>query len=100
MRWLCQRLNASNAVGLGGRRARPRRFSVPLVSSTHLAARSALCSVFASTEYLPVFQFALRDLANPSGVFGPVLGPPSIRQRPFGIAGALQEAPSRLLAPF
>lgn len=37
--------------------------------------------------------------AFPSSVFGPVLGPPCMRQRPFGIAGPRQQPPERVLAP-
>lgn len=35
----------------------------------------------------------------PSGVRGPVEGPPCIRHRPLGIAGPLQGVPLRVLAP-
>ena len=35
----------------------------------------------------------------PSGVRGPVLGPPCIRQRPLAIAGCRHDLPLRVLAP-
>src|ERR1700733_824902 len=82
-----------------GRRVRRRGFNISNVSNSQNATCDALRSAFASAEYSPLFQFALRDRANPSGVLGPVLGPPCIRQRPFGMAGARQESPSRVLAP-
>jgi hypothetical protein len=43
----------------------------------------------------PCFQLAFRLRSSPSAVRGPVLIPPCIRQRPFGIAGALQGLPVR-----
>src|SRR3954447_4355064 len=45
------------------------------------------------------FQPALRDRARPSTVRGPVLGPPCIRHRPFGMAAPRHGSPSRRLAP-
>jgi len=56
-------------------------------------------SAFAFAEYKPCFQFARRDRAKPSGVRGPVLAPPCIRQRPLRIAGARHFFPRRVLAP-
>ena len=52
------------------------------------SSRSKSLSAFACMEYKPCFQFARRDRAKPSGVRGPVLAPPCIRQRPLRIAGA------------
>jgi hypothetical protein len=50
--------------------------------------------------YRPCVVRALARLAKPSGVRGPVLLPPCIRQRPFGIAGARQARPVvRAFAP-
>jgi hypothetical protein len=40
-----------------------------------------------------------RSCANPSGVLGPVLAPPCIRQRPFRMVGPLQGAPCLVFAP-
>jgi hypothetical protein len=51
----------------------------------------------ACAERLPCFQLALRDRALPSGVLGPVEGPPCTQQRPLGIAGALQGPPCDLV---
>jgi hypothetical protein len=42
---------------------------------------------------------AAATRARPSGVRGPVLVPPCMRQRPFFIAGPLQGHPRRVLAP-
>src|SRR5947207_1036107 len=53
----------------------------------------------AVAEYEPCFQFARRDRAKPSGVRGPVLAPPCIRQRPLDIPGARHSLPRRVLAP-
>ncbi|MDA7568637.1 hypothetical protein N8742_02905 [Emcibacteraceae bacterium] len=41
---------------------------------------------------------ASKALFLPSTVFGPVDFPPCILQRPFGLAGALQGLPARVLA--
>ncbi len=62
-------------------------------------AAPALRSATASAERLPCLQFALRQRSRPSGVRGPVLLPPCIRQRPFGIPGPKQGVPRRVLAP-
>jgi hypothetical protein len=61
--------------------------------------RSQSLSAFACTEYKPCFQFARLDRANPSGVRGPVLAPPCIRQRPLRIADARHFFARRVLAP-
>ena len=50
-------------------------------------------------ERAPCFQRARRLRASPAGVRGPVLRPPCIRQRPFGMAGWRQEPPQRVWAP-
>lgn len=63
------------------------------------AALASLRLAIASAEYLPCFQFALRLRSRPSGVRGPVLGPPCIRHRPFAIAAPLHEPPRRVRAP-
>jgi hypothetical protein len=52
-----------------------------------------------SFENSPCFQFALCERAKPSGVFGPVLTPPCIRQRPFRIAGARHSDQLLVFAP-
>ena len=64
-----------------------------------IAIRTSLAFALAAAEYLPCFQFALRLRSSPSGVRGPVLIPLCIRQRPFRIAGPLQEPPRRVRAP-
>lgn len=64
-----------------------------------ISSRTRFCSALASAEYRPCFQRARRDLANPSGVRGPVLAPPCIRHRPLRIAGARHAVPRRVLAP-
>jgi hypothetical protein len=56
-------------------------------------------SAFASAEYRPCFQSARCDLCNPATVFGPVLLPPCMRQRPFAIAGHRQGIPRLFFAP-
>ena len=61
--------------------------------------RYPCCSAFALEERRPCFQFALRARSKPSGVLGPVLAPPCIRQRPFRMAGPSQGVPRRVLAP-
>jgi hypothetical protein len=60
-----------------------------------MIARPSCRCAFASAEWYPCRQRALRARSRPSGVRGPVLKPPCTRQRPFGIAGAWQGAPSR-----
>ena len=55
------------------------------------ATMSAVCK--------PVRVRAARSLAKPSGVRGPVLGPPCIRQRPLAIAGPRHGCPARVRAP-
>ena|ERR1035438_1349944 len=55
-------------------------------------------SAFTSTEYNPCFQRDRRDLANPSGVWGPVLAPPCIRHRPLCIAGDWHGVARRVIA--
>ena len=70
-----------------------------LSGATGAAVLASLRLAIASAEYLPCFQFALRLRSRPSGVRGPVLGPPCIRHRPFAIAAPLQEPPSRVRAP-
>jgi hypothetical protein len=47
----------------------------------------------------PCFQLATRLRSFPSGVRGPVLMPPCIRQRPFGIAGDWHRVRLRVSAP-
>jgi len=54
---------------------------------------------FASAEYRPCFQLALRDLSSPSGVLGPVDFPPCRSQRPLRMADRPQGCPARVLAP-
>jgi hypothetical protein len=49
--------------------------------------------------YRPCFHRALRLRSKPSGVRGPVLGPPWNLQRPLGIAGPLQGGPALVRAP-
>lgn len=53
----------------------------------------------AAAERAPCFQLLRRDRSNPSGVFGPLLGPPCILQRPFAIAADLQGSPDLVRAP-
>jgi hypothetical protein len=87
-----------------------RDHGIPLVTSVShnrftssrlswISSRTRFCSALASAEYRPCFQRARRDLANPSGVRGPVLAPPCIRHRPLRIAGARHSVPRRVLAP-
>jgi hypothetical protein len=64
--------------------------------SNRRASAAFLRSAIACAEYPPCFQLAFRLRSSPSGVRGPVLFPPCIRQRPLGIAGALQGLPVRL----
>ena len=64
-----------------------------------MAATASLRLAIVSAEYRPCFQFAFRLRASPSGVRGPVLAPPCIRQRPFLMAAPLQEPPRRVRAP-
>lgn len=52
-----------------------------------ISSRTRFCSALPSEEYSPCFKRERRDLAKPSGVRGPVLAPPCIRQRPLRIAG-------------
>jgi len=52
-----------------------------------ICSRMRFCSALTSEEYRPCFQRERRDFAKPSGVRGPVLAPPCIRQRPLRIAG-------------
>ena len=47
----------------------------------------------------PCLVLAAFTRARPSAVRGPVDGPPCIRQRPFGIAGAQHGIPLRVRAP-
>ena len=56
-------------------------------------------SAWAAAEHKPCFQRARRERSKPSGVRGPVLAPPCIRQRPLRIAGARHFSPCRVLAP-
>lgn len=63
------------------------------------SSRTRFCSALLSEEYSPCFQRERRDLAKPSGVRGPVLAPPCIRQRPLRIAGDWHAVPRRVLAP-
>ena len=69
----------------------PRAARRKAANARRSATMSAVCK--------PVRVRAARSLAKPSGVRGPVLGPPCIRQRPFGIAGALHGRPARVRAP-
>jgi hypothetical protein len=52
-----------------------------------------------SALYRPWIVRAFRIRASPSAVLGPVLLPPCIRQRPFGIAGCRHGCPLRIRAP-
>jgi hypothetical protein len=61
--------------------------------------RTNFACCLASSEYLPCFQFARFERANPISVRGPVLVPPCIRQRLLSIAGPMQRVPLRVLAP-
>jgi hypothetical protein len=49
--------------------------------------------------YRPCFHRALRLRSKPSGVRGPVLGPPCILHRPLAIAGPLHGVPALVRAP-
>ena len=62
-------------------------------------AAASLRWAMASADFRPCFQFARRLRSRPSGVRGPVLGPPCIRQRPFAMAAARQGLPLRVQAP-
>jgi hypothetical protein len=52
-----------------------------------------------SAVWKPCVVLAALILARPSGVRGPVLAPPCMRQRPLLIAGAWQGQPVRVFAP-
>jgi hypothetical protein len=80
---LYRRKNARSPTVRGLARQRLFRGNTPISSKTLHARRKNRRLALFSAEYLPVFQFALRDRANPSGVLGPVLGPPCILQRPL-----------------
>jgi hypothetical protein len=69
--------------------------------SAHLPTRCARLGriVAVLPSVWPCFQAARLDLANPSGVRGPVLAPPCMRHRPFLIAADLQGASLRVRAP-
>jgi hypothetical protein len=67
--------------------------------TSRVASRALRRSSIAWALLRPCFHRALRDRSSPSGVLGPVLSPPCIRQRPLGIAGPLQGVPRRVLAP-
>jgi hypothetical protein len=95
--WRFCPVNISNDFWEGGLPALG--LKTPVIRSTQRAAFSTRRSIFACMEYAPVFQLALRDRSNPSELRGPVLAPPCILQRPFGMAGLLQDVPSRVLAP-
>jgi hypothetical protein len=62
-------------------------------------ARYCCRSSFAAAEYWPCFVTARRMRAIPLAVFGPVLSPPWIRQRPFAMAGHWHGVPRLVLAP-
>jgi hypothetical protein len=67
-----------------------------------ISSRTRLCSALLSEEYSPCFQRERRDLARPSGVSGPVLAPPCIRHRPFGMPcrdGSSLHIAARFLGP-
>ena len=53
-----------------------------------------------STHLRRPSTIAATTRALPSGVLGPVEAPPCTRQRPFGIAQALQKKPRETLPPF
>jgi hypothetical protein len=73
----------------------PRQNAPSSLRSTRTAAAAFLRSAIASAEYSPCLQLAFRLRSSPSGVRGPVLIPPCIRQRPLSIAGALHGLPVR-----
>ena len=75
------------------------RMSARRSSHIRSSCRKWFASRFASVENPPCFQLARIERAKPSGVRGPVLAPPCIRHRPFGMAGALQAGPLRVSAP-
>jgi hypothetical protein len=56
-------------------------------------------SPIAAVDLRPCFQLARRIRSMPSGVRGPVLVPPCIRQRPLRIAGPRHLPPCRVFAP-
>jgi hypothetical protein len=88
------RANASTATG-----ARPSPSSA--ISAFPRRAMSAMPrkkSLVAALQR-PWMVRAAAIRARPSGVRGPVLAPPCMRQRPFRIAGLLQGQPRRVLAP-
>lgn len=62
-------------------------------------ARYCCRSSLAAAEYWPCFVTARRMRAIPLAVFGPVLSPPWIRQRPLAIAGHWHGDPRLVLAP-
>jgi hypothetical protein len=62
-------------------------------------ARASRRRCLVARLYLPCFVRDARIAAMPASVRGPVDGPPYIRHRPFGIAGALQGVPALVRAP-
>jgi len=58
-----------------------------------------ILSCLAPIERRPCLVTACRMRSIPAAVLGPVLRPPCSLQRPFGIAGHLQELPRRFIAP-
>ncbi len=64
-----------------------------------ISCRTNFLSALASAEYSPCLKLAFLDRSSPSGVRGPVLLPPCMRQLPFCIAAARQSDPERVLAP-
>ena len=78
----------------------PHFYNSPAVRRASLSnSRTKRISRRYSSVYLPCFVLARRIRSNPSGVRGPVLGPPCNRHLPFGIAGALHAPPLLVRAP-
>jgi hypothetical protein len=91
----------SRAAISGGKYARSRtaahvsRIRADSVRTYRCCARCAAPAI----PHIPCVVFAAIIRAMPSGVRGPVLRPPCILHRPFGIAGPRHGAPERAFAP-
>lgn len=73
-----------------------RRNRLRIACAKPCASPRCLALARAAASRPPCFRGAARHRSNPSGVRGPVLLPPCIRQRPFTIAAPRQVWPVRL----
>ncbi len=67
--------------------------------SARIVSRICLREAMAAWVNRPCFHREARIRSMPSGVRGPVLGPPCILHRPFDIAGPLHAMPFLVRAP-